>query len=110
MQWSKGRGPLNKQLSTKHTHKNKDRVTRTPIQAWGKLICSGRVSSSCATSGTRRVNQVNRTGCRDITEVLLKVALNTINLSLKLKRPGKKPDINIEQKLYKGHDFKGGSC
>jgi hypothetical protein len=36
--------------------KLKDRVTRTPIKTGGDLRCSGRVSSSCSTSGTRRVN------------------------------------------------------
>jgi hypothetical protein len=42
-----------KQRSTKHTHKTTDRVTRTPLKTGGKLRCSGRVSSSCSTSGTR---------------------------------------------------------
>ena len=36
---------------SKVTHKTKDR-------AGGELVCSGRVSSSCSTSGTRRVNLV----------------------------------------------------
>ena len=44
-----------KQRSTKHTHKTKDRVTQTPLKTGGKLRCSGRLSSSCSTSGTRRV-------------------------------------------------------
>ena len=44
-----------KQRSTKHTHKTKDRVTRTPPKTGGELRCSGRVSNSCSTSGTRRV-------------------------------------------------------
>jgi hypothetical protein len=43
-----------KQRSTKHMHKTKDRVTRTPL----KTGCSGRISSSCSTSGTRRINLV----------------------------------------------------
>ena len=47
-----------KQRSTKHTHKTKDRVTRTPLKTGGDLMCSGRVGSSCSTSGTRRVNLV----------------------------------------------------
>jgi hypothetical protein len=47
-----------KQRSTKHTHKTKDRVTRTPLKTGGELRCSGRVSSSCSTSDTRRVNLV----------------------------------------------------
>jgi uncharacterized membrane protein YfcA len=48
----------NKQRSTKHTHKTKDRETRTPLKTGGELGCSGRVSSSCCTSDTRRVNLV----------------------------------------------------
>jgi hypothetical protein len=39
-----------KQRSTKHTHKNKDRVTRTPIKTGGEDRCSGRISSSCPTT------------------------------------------------------------
>jgi hypothetical protein len=48
----------NKQPSTKHTYKTKDRVTRTPLKSLGELRCSGRVSSSCSTNGTRCVNLV----------------------------------------------------
>ena len=33
-----------KQRSTKHTHKTKDRVTRTPLKTGGELRCSGRVA------------------------------------------------------------------
>jgi hypothetical protein len=44
-----------KHRSTKPTH---DRVTRIPLKAGGELRYSGRVSSSCSTSGTRRVNLV----------------------------------------------------
>ena len=47
-----------KKRSTKHTHKTKDRVTRTPLRTGGEFRCSGRVSNSCSTSGTRRVNLV----------------------------------------------------
>jgi len=47
-----------KQLSTKHTHKTKDGVTRTPLTTGGELRCSGSVSSSCSTSDTHRVNLV----------------------------------------------------
>jgi hypothetical protein len=53
-QWPKEKVQKDKQRSTKHTHKSKDRVTRTE----GELRCSGRVSSSCSTSDTRRVNLV----------------------------------------------------
>jgi hypothetical protein len=44
-----------KQRSTKHTHKTKNQETRTSLKTGGDLRCSGRVSSSCSTSGTRRV-------------------------------------------------------
>ena len=55
-QWPKEKVQKDKQRSTKHTYKTKDRVTRTPLKTGGELRCSGRVSSSCSTSGTRRVN------------------------------------------------------
>ena len=41
----------------------KYRVTRTPLTTRGELVCSGRVSSSCSTNDTRRVNLVGRV-CR----------------------------------------------
>jgi hypothetical protein len=44
-----------KQRSTKQCTKIKDRVTRTPLKIGCELRCSWRVSSSCSTSGTRRV-------------------------------------------------------
>ena len=34
-----------KQRSTKHTHKTKDPVTRTPLKTSGELMCSGRVTT-----------------------------------------------------------------
>jgi hypothetical protein len=34
---------MDKQRSTKHTHKTKDRLTRTPLKTRGELRCSGRV-------------------------------------------------------------------
>jgi hypothetical protein len=55
-QWPKEKGQKDKQQSTNITHKTKDRVTRTPLKTGGELRCSGRVSSSCSTSDTRRVN------------------------------------------------------
>ena len=57
-QWPKAKAQKNKQRSTKHTHKTKDRVTRTPLKTGDELRCSGRVSSSYSTSGSRRVNLV----------------------------------------------------
>jgi hypothetical protein len=47
-----------KQRSTKHTRKAQDRVPRIPLKTGGQLRWSGRVSSSCSTSDTRRVNLV----------------------------------------------------
>ena len=57
-QWPKEKVQKDKQWSTKHTHKTKDRVTRTPQKTGGELRCSGWVSRFCSTSGTRRVNLV----------------------------------------------------
>ena len=44
--------------STKHTHKTKDQVTGTPLKTGGELRSSGKVSSSCSSSVTRRVYTV----------------------------------------------------
>jgi hypothetical protein len=57
-QWAKEKVQKNNQRSTKHTYKTKDRVTRTPLKTGGEISCSGRVCSSCSTSGTRRFNLV----------------------------------------------------
>jgi hypothetical protein len=46
-----------KQLSTKHTDKTKDRVTRTPLKTGGTQVLR-RVNSSYSTSGTRRITLV----------------------------------------------------
>ena len=45
-----------KQRSTKHTYKTKDRITQTPLKTCGDLMCFGRISSSCSTNGTHRIN------------------------------------------------------
>jgi hypothetical protein len=57
-QWPKEKVQKDKQRSTKHAYKSKDRVTRTPLKTGGELWCSGRISSSFSTSGTRLVNLV----------------------------------------------------
>ena len=57
-QWPKENVQKDKQRSTKHTYKTKDRVTRTPLKTGGELMCSGRVRSLCSTRDTRRVNLV----------------------------------------------------
>ena len=55
-----GQKKKDKQRSTKHTYKTKDRVTRNPLKTWDELRYFGRVSSSCSTSDTRRVNLVTK--------------------------------------------------
>ena len=50
-----GQKKKDKQRSTKHTHKTKDRATQIPLKIRGELRCSGMVSSYCSTSGIRRV-------------------------------------------------------
>ena len=55
---AKRKSTKGKQHSTKHTYETKDRATRTPLETGGELRCSGKVSSSCSTSGTRLVNLV----------------------------------------------------
>ena len=55
IQRSKKQVQKDKQRSTKHAQKTKDRVTRTPLKTGDEL--SGRVSSSCSTSDTHRVNK-----------------------------------------------------
>ena len=57
-QWPKGKVQKEKQQSTKHIYKTKDRVTRTPPKIGSEIRCFGRVSSSCSTSDTRRINLV----------------------------------------------------
>jgi hypothetical protein len=49
-QWPKEKVQKDKQRSTKHTYKTKDRVTPTPLKTERGLMCSGKVSSSCSTS------------------------------------------------------------
>ena len=61
----KEKGQKDKQRSTKHTHKTKDRVTRTPVKTGVEIRCSGRVGSSCSTRGTRRVYLVTNPWCHE---------------------------------------------
>ena len=55
-QWPKEKVQKDKQRSTKHTYKTKDRVTRPELKTGGELRCSGGIGSSCSTSDTCRVN------------------------------------------------------
>ena len=48
---------INNDIS-KHTHTTKAGVTRTALKRGIELRCSRRVSISCSTSGTHRVNLV----------------------------------------------------
>ena len=65
--WPKKKVQKDKQRSTKHTHKTKDQVKRTPLNTGGELMCSGRVSSSFSGGPTRIGTHVNlcmlRTTC-----------------------------------------------
>ena len=60
----KAQKKMDKQRSTKHTRKTKDRLTRARLKTGSELVCSGGVSSSCSTSGTRRVRSGH---CMSIT-------------------------------------------
>ena len=44
-QWPKEEVQKDKQRSSKHVYKTKDRVTWTPLKTGGELGCSGRVGS-----------------------------------------------------------------
>ena len=59
-QWSKEKLQTDKQQSTKHTYKTKDRVKRTPLTTGGERRFSGKIRSSCSTSGTRLSILYNR--------------------------------------------------
>jgi hypothetical protein len=48
----------NNDLQQNITQKIKDRATQTPQKIGDGIRCSGRVSSSCSTCGTRRVTLV----------------------------------------------------
>ena len=99
-QWPKEKVQKDKQRSTKHTYKNKDQVTRTPLKTGDELRCSRRVSSSCFTSGTRRVNLVanpviNREWGKD-REVLT--------------TSGTHPWSFVKQIFHNGQPSHGGDC
>ena len=55
-QWTKEKVQKDKQQSTKHAYKTKDRVTRTPLKSGGEPRCSGSVSSSCSISDARQIS------------------------------------------------------
>ena len=56
-QWPKEKVQQDKQRSTKHTYKTKDRVTRTPLKTGGELGRSGRVSNSCSTRNENKIGK-----------------------------------------------------
>jgi hypothetical protein len=45
-QWTKEKVQKDKQRSTKHTYKTKNRVTRTSLKTVGELSCPGRISNN----------------------------------------------------------------
>ena len=55
---AKGKSTKGQPTIYKNTHKTKEWVTRTPLEAGSERMFSGRVGSSCSTSGTRRGNLV----------------------------------------------------
>ena len=57
-QWPREKVQKDKQRSTKHTYKTKDRVRRTPLRTGGEPRCCRRVNSSCSTSSIHHVNLV----------------------------------------------------
>ena len=57
-QWPKEKGQKDKQRSTKHTHKAKDGIIRTPLKTGGELRYFVKVSSSCSTGANLVTNSV----------------------------------------------------
>jgi hypothetical protein len=57
-QYPKEKVQKDKQRSTTYTYKAKDRVTRSPLKTGDELRCSGRVGSSCSTSGIRPASTI----------------------------------------------------
>ena len=51
-----GRKKKDKQRSTKHTHKAKDGIIRTPLKTGGELRYFVKVSSSCSTGANLVTN------------------------------------------------------
>ena len=51
-QWPKEKGQT---TIYKTLHRKQKIEQRKPIKTWGELMCSGSVSSSCSTNGTRCV-------------------------------------------------------
>jgi hypothetical protein len=45
-----------KEKGQRDKQRSKDRVTRTPLKTGGELMCSGRATNYCSTSGTRRAS------------------------------------------------------
>jgi hypothetical protein len=72
-------------LTQSITQKTKDRVTWTPLKTGGELRCSGKVSSSCSTSGTR-VHPLFKWGsCHSIFSFLCSACMSVIVLYVHLR-------------------------
>jgi hypothetical protein len=50
-QWPKEKVQKDKRRSTKHTHKTKDRVTRTPLKTWQQCLASSNASLHADAAG-----------------------------------------------------------
>jgi hypothetical protein len=67
-QWPKEKVQKDKQRSTKHTYKTKDRVTRTLLKTGGELRYSGRISSSWELVVPIRNSLIEGTASKETTE------------------------------------------
>jgi hypothetical protein len=85
-QWPKEKVQKDKQRSTKHTYKTKDRVTRTPLKSGGELRCSGRVISSCSTSGLSKYIPIRIFRGLLLTRKLLNQAFLLVKLKSSLRK------------------------
>ena len=99
-QWSNAKVQKDKQRSTKHTHKTKDRVTRIPLKTGDELRCSRRIGRSGSASGTHRVNLVrNRVISREWGKDWAVFAIS-----------GSDPWSFVTQIFHSGQPSHGGDC
>jgi hypothetical protein len=68
-----------KQRSTKHTHKTKDRVTRTPLKIGSELRCSGRVSFVRQSSFPTDYRQSNSIKCASLLNILFSSRIRALS-------------------------------
>ena len=73
-----------KQRSTKHAYKTKDRITRTPLKTEGEIFCSGRVGSSCSTTYPCHVNLITNPVTSHEWGELVKFQINILEMFYKV--------------------------